>query len=226
MKLKSYDHTQDELLRGYGLELTGEDEAECRLCFYEPGESVVEEGESLAYFWLMVSGRAKLCRSTAAGESLLLCYYVETGIIGEVELLTGRSAACATVMAVTPLVCLRLSLRFCQKALEGNLVFLRCLGARLAEKLYVNTGSLVSAALYTGEQRLCAYLLEHEQGGWYRATLTSTAPALGISYRHLSRLVRGLCGKGLLRKDRSGYKIVNKRALRRLAGEAWGQNML
>ncbi|MGL4736185.1 MAG: helix-turn-helix domain-containing protein, partial [Cellulosilyticaceae bacterium] len=68
-------------------------------------------------------------------------------------------------------------------------------------------------ALHEGEKRLCAYILEVAQEDVLEDRLTNVASALGISYRHLLRMLKGLCEASLLRKEKEGYRIIDRKGL-------------
>lgn len=185
----------------------------CQCLCFEPGETVTREGEALAHFALVISGRAKVCRTAANGKSLILCYYISGGVAGDVELLSYSDRATATLMAISPLECVMIDYRYCKAELNTNPVFLRCLGVALAEKLVASTDNLALSALYTGEQRLCSYILQNANRGVFSAVLTDVACSVGVSYRHLLRMLSLLCMEDILEKRESGYFIKNHEEL-------------
>ena len=183
-----------------------------RLCF-QAGEVLAREGMPFPYLLLVVRGRIKVCAAAKNGRDLVLCYYLSGGVLGDMELMTDSDAATATTVAITDLTCIAIPWRRNAARLRTNTVFLNRVGAGLSEKLAGSSRNLVSAALYGGEARLCAYLLQNAYRDVFRDTLTDTACSVGMSYRHLFRLLDRLCREGLLEKRPEGYRLLDREAL-------------
>lgn len=96
-------------------------------------------------------------------------------------------------------------------ALRQNIAFLNKIGLELSKKLIKTTMNCKSAALYSAKTRLCICLLEASEGNMIRILLTELASAAGTSYRHMQRIMRQLCDSNILRKDRNGYQILDRR---------------
>lgn len=203
-----------DLLASFGL--VGLDFAGASRQGFDQGEYIVRQGEPLRYLYFVVSGRAKVCLGTPGGKRLLLSSFMHRGVIGDVEMMTGRAEFFSTVQAVTAFVCVALPLNAYGSALRSNARFLEMLGRELAQKL-IARDAIAGAALHPLEARLCAYLLQASDGGVFRETLTETAELLGTSYRHLLRTLGALCGAGALVKQPSGYLLADIRELEKKA---------
>ena len=77
----------------------------------------------------------------------------------------------------------------------------------------------MSASLYSGEERLCAYILQTSHNGIFSDILTDTACSVGMSYRHMFRLLNHLCEDGVLEKRENGYRILDRESLAEKATE-------
>ena len=73
------------------------------------------------------------------------------------------------------------------------------------------------SALHTAEERLCAYIRETSYRSFFREVLTDTASSIGVSYRHLHRMLAALCGKGILEKTPQGYRVLDPARLEKKA---------
>lgn len=184
------------------------------MCF-AAGETLVREGEPLPYLILTVQGLAKVYRTAPNGKNLILCYYLSQGVIGEVELLQGLSAATTTVTAVSAFACVAVDFACCAAELDTNLPFVRLLGAALAQKLSHSDDGYVLSALCTAQERLCTYILRGAPDGMFTDVLTDVACSIGTSYRHLFRLLAELCRAGVLQKTPQGYRILQPEELLR-----------
>lgn len=174
---------------------------------------MLREGQPIGWLAIVVSGSAKVCRTAPNGKSLILCYYISGGLIGEIELLTRQGNATCSVKAVTDFVCIAVNCQDCLAELKTNVIFLNKLGMELAKKLTASSDNFTSNALCTGEQRLCAYILQNSHGGLFCDTLTDVSCSVGMSYRHMFRLLGQLCEEGILKKRESGYYISNQEEL-------------
>lgn len=187
----------------------------CCCLRFSAGEEVLREGQPIGWLSIIVDGNAKVCRTAPNGKSLILCYNISRGLIGEVELMTGQVNATCSVKAVTDLEFIAVSYQNCLAELKTNVVFLNRLGTELAEKLTRSSDNFTSNALCTGEQRLCAYILQNSHRGFFRDTLTDVSCSVGMSYRHMFRLLGQLCEEGVLEKRESGYFISDRKGLER-----------
>ena len=198
-------------LNAYGLNpdlLSG-----CRLHRYFSGETIFRQGCALETLLFVIRGTAKVCLNARNGRNLILCYYASEGMLGDVEFATGESAATTTVIAVTDFLCAAVPLLENAELLKGNLAFMNRVAEGLSQKLLRSCDAHVASALYTSEQRICSYILMTRQNGWFREYLTDAAQTVGVSYRHVLRIMNALCEAGILSKTDSGYKIENMNAL-------------
>lgn len=204
-------------LAEYGL---GElDLSSAQLLRYERCEWFLREGSEVEYLLFVLSGKAKVCMSEAGGRSLLLCYYVSDGVMGDVELFMGRREAISSVQAVSQFVCIGLPLKIYASQLLANLPFVLRLGQGLANKLYASVENTTQIILSPFEARLSAYLLQGAQNGLFSERLLDVSDQLGVSYRHLLRSLRTLSEAGILERRREGYLILNEGELRKKAAD-------
>ena len=207
MKKMPLEQLHMKKLAEYGLQDMPPGCCDCRR--YEPGETILREFEPIPWIGLVVNGRSKVCRTAANGKTLILCYYVSGGMIGDIEMMGSQSSALASMIAISPFECVTVEYMACLAELETNTVFLNRLGTSLSGKLVDTHISLVSAALHSCEQRLCSYILQASYRGVFSDVLTDAACSIGMSYRHLFRLLGQLCNDGVLEKRANGYRIKN-----------------
>ncbi len=185
----------------------------CSCMRFSSGEEVLREGIPIFWLAIIVDGRAKVCRTAPNGKSLILCYNISCGMIGEVELMTRQELAASSIIAITDFECIAINYENCITELKTNITFLNKLGIELAEKLYKSADSFTSSSLYTGEQRLCTYILQTSHRNLFSDILTDVSCSVGLSYRHMFRLLGQLCEDKVLDKRDSGYYILNRREL-------------
>ena len=56
----------------------------CCCLRFSAGEEVLREGQPIGWLSIVVDGNAKVCRTAPNGKSLILCYNISRGLIGEV----------------------------------------------------------------------------------------------------------------------------------------------
>lgn len=184
---------------------------------FDAGEAICREGMPIPFFCVVISGRAKVCLTTLSGKNLVLCYYVSDGVIGDIELATDSYTATATVIAITDFECITIPYGRNARLLKNNITFMNQISKGLAGKLLLSSSNFLSAALYSGEQRLCSYILQSAQNEIFHDILADVACSVGLSYRHLFRILNHLCVEGVLQKGEFGYRIVNREELCRKA---------
>lgn len=185
---------------------------------FSPGEAIFQEGYPISCLSVFVHGRAKACTMSQDGKDLTFCYYVSDGLAGDIELMAGLDLATATLIAVTDLECLFIPYHIYWRDLRDNAQFNIQIGQALAQKVLQNSDSFKYAALYSGQARLCTYILNMSHRQVFDVSLTDAAESTGISYRHLLRLLSQLCGRGLLERRENGYIILDREGLLRCAG--------
>ena len=183
----------------------------------EQGEVFIEGGSPATDIYIALSGKSKVCIDSPDGKQYILCHFISCGIIGDLEMMTNHETVINTVMAVTELVCVRIPIEPNRKELLGNLSFMNFIAGELALKLKQTSEKNISMFFCSVKERLSAYILQTSINGMFRETLTDTAGLLCVSYRHILRCMKSLCEKGTLKKESSGYRISDEKALESLA---------
>lgn len=199
----------EEALRPYGIPLEV-----CRPVRFLAGDVVARQGFLGEHLYLIVKGSAYVRFYTADGKFLAMRHSTaaSSGFIGDLELALGVREFQNTVTAETDMLCLAIPYRTLEVLFLTDVRFSNKIAQIMATRDLESLKSR-AAALGTGEQRLCAYLLEESSGGVFREPLTHTAAVLGISYRHLLRILSLLQEDGLLKKGPDGYHILKREAL-------------
>lgn len=215
MSHQNIAETRDAALRQCGLEqcgLTG-----CQTAGYAPGDMILRQGYPLNALYIILAGHVKVCTQTEAGKELTLCRCGPGDILGDVGFMTGCAVATTSVAAIADTACFVIPLSENSERLQNCVPFLNYVGRSLAEKLLNRGDAQTATALAPAKARLCTYVLQTETNGFFREPLTETAQALGVSYRHVFRLLGSLCKDGLMERTQSGYRILDSRRLRSCA---------
>jgi len=128
-------------------------------------------------------------------------------IVGDIELFAGANCSTqSTVMKDT--YCLVLSLDKYRGILLNDFVFTKHMAKELAEIILDNNESDSFNLLYPLETRVATYILLTSEDDIFKDNLTHVAELLATSYRHLQRVLKRLCDKGILIKEGRTY-IIN-----------------
>lgn len=206
-----------DLLDKYGLL---DHQATCEVRTFQSGETIFEQGVEYPYIMIVVSGKAKVCTSAPSGKDLVLAYYLSSGLIGDVELMSNTTYATASVITLSPFECIVVPFHDNHDSIFQNLAFMTALAKGLSENLINSSHNYTSNALYSGEQRLSSYILKGAYKEHFFDNLTDVAATIGISYRHLLRLLNKLCNDGILKKEKKGFQILDKEQLKQRSSEA------
>lgn len=199
----------EEALRPYGIPMEA-----CRPVRFLAGDVVVRQGFLGEHLYLIIKGSAHVRFYTKDGKFLAMRHSTasSSGFIGDLELALGTREFQNAVTAETDMLCLAIPYRTLEVLFLTDVRFSNKIAQIMAKRDLESLKSR-AAALGTGEQRLCAYLLEESPGGVFREPLTHTAAVLGVSYRHLLRILSDLQQDGLLEKKPDGYHILNRETL-------------
>lgn len=192
-------------MKAYGLDpekLRG-----CSVRTYYFGEQVITEGQPIDHIFLVTDGKAKVGTMAPNGKNLILCFYVCRGLLGDLELCSDTSLGNSTVTALIQFRCVAIPTDCNRDYLFGNLAFIRTAAFELSKKLRQHTEGIVANTFYPAEIRLCRYILDAADKLWFRDIMTDVACSVGVSYRHLYRMMGTLCREGILEKTASGYRI-------------------
>lgn len=207
------------LLKEYGLESAAYSDVE--LLRFHAGEKLYEECECISKLMFITNGVVKMSRASENGRTQIVSNFQRKGIIGEIELMTGEAEALTTVTAVSDVECLAVNYSYCRSQIHTNTILLYRLSSVLAERLKESSLNFTSSVLHSAKERLGAYILQGSYQGIFKDVLMDTAVSVGISYRHMFRILDQMCRDGILEKVEQGFKILKEDELRKLAGDAF-----
>ena len=172
-------------------------------------EIVIKENEDVDCLYFILVGKVKAFSCNVKGDFDVV--YMTKGMIGDVEFVSARPAV-RTVQVVSDTLCMRLNVKGYRHRLMSDRNFLRYLTAQLADKIVMlRAPSEANATQISSEDRLLEYLkLSVKEDGQITQSLREIAPVMGVSYRHLIRMMNALCEDGRLRHGdvKGKYYIV------------------
>ncbi len=78
------------------------------LFFYKKNEHIVKDDEKMSCLIFLVSGKAKVYTTLSNGKSLLLCFYQDFKVLGDLEII-GSHNAVTNIQAIADSYCIGIS---------------------------------------------------------------------------------------------------------------------
>jgi CRP/FNR family transcriptional regulator, putaive post-exponential-phase nitrogen-starvation regulator len=198
------------------------------LLLFKKNEYICRDGEPLDYFLFFVEGKAKVLITLSNGKSLLLCFYQDFQVLGDLEIINFQNAS-SNVQTIEDTYCIGVSLEYVRANLLNDSKFLRFICSSLGDKLNRLSKNSSINLLYPLENRLASYILaagERVDNSCKKIielneNLTEISELLGTSYRHLLRTLNILCSKNIIKKKRGSYEVIDEVNLIRLAADLY-----
>lgn len=188
----------------------------CVLSF-DTDEELFRQDEKIDWFMIVLSGNADVQINASNGGKLAFGYSISEGVLGDLELLRDSPLSLTTVIAISPTECIAVPFGWMRQEIRRNIRLSNVIGKTVADAFADLQKSYTLNLLASGEQRLCSYILRKQRRGVFCSTLSEAASVIGVSYRHIFRMMGHLCDEGLLEKETDGYHIKDTGALERLA---------
>jgi CRP-like cAMP-binding protein len=176
---------------------------------YSKGETIKHAGDSVDNLYFMVKGSVKVNSIQENGKSKLVCMVKDFDMLGDIELFAGMDYV-NDVMAVTETYCLGINLKKYREILLNDVVFTQYMAKSLARIVLENNVVESFNMLNSLETRVVTYILQTAEEDCFNEPLTSLAERMATSYRHLHRVISGLCDKQVLAKEGRTYRIIDK----------------
>ena len=207
---RKLNESQYGILESYGIGSINK--SDVFLAGYESGEYILRQGYDVEHLLFLIQGSIKVFVTAPNGKSLYICSY-KSGVVGDVEFLTGDSAAASSVQAITDVWCIAIPVLSRRDQLKSNIGFMNKMAEGIAVKLCQSSKNNAVNILNSLESRLCSYITISSTDGYFYERKTVLSEILGTSYRHLLRTLDKLCDDGVLAKEKKGYRILDSQAL-------------
>ncbi|MFS1664377.1 cyclic nucleotide-binding domain-containing protein [Streptococcus sp. zg-JUN1979] len=179
------------------------------------GERICQQGDNLEYLTYILSGKVTIMRQLFNGREHILDTREGYCLIGDIEFLT-KQKILASVIALEECRIAQLPLLKLSETLLEDASFLRSISQGLAQTLYNQNIRAATNIIYSLKERLASHILEVHENGVFRLEISRLADSFGVSYRHLSRVLKQLVLDGVLDKQKPYYTIKDYAALEKL----------
>ncbi|NEN85505.1 Crp/Fnr family transcriptional regulator [Paenibacillus elgii] len=192
---------------------------------FEQGDLICTQGQAPEYLYVLVNGKIKIYTTSSEGKTLVLSFKTPLEVIGDVEYVRGTPIL-NMVEAVSSVCMIGIHYRWLHKYGKDHAPLLRFLLEIITQKFYIKSNSLSFNLMHPVEVRLASYLLSvtsdesdsRLEGQLSAVSLSDAANFIGTSYRHLNRVIRQFCIKGLVERDKGVIVVKDRNGLSALAG--------
>ena len=181
----------------------------------QSGEQIIFQGERSEYLYFLLSGRCKVSAMMENGRTVIVNSLASPCLIGEIELI--NQDVPFSVESLTEALLLALPVQPCRKRLLESPQFLLQLCGDLVSKERTNAIRLAHYISFPLENRLAQFILNNSAEDGLRIKKTVIAESLGVSYRHLEKVMSDLVTRGVLSKNGKQYRIIRRPYLQQLA---------
>ncbi|MGL5381239.1 Crp/Fnr family transcriptional regulator [Clostridium sp.] len=193
----------------------------CEIHIFDKNELICTLNESMDYMYFLVQGKAKVYTLLSTGKSLLICFNRPLSIMGDLEFMDNPLADC-NVLSLEECTLLAFPFNKIREFAYNDPIFLRFIISSLHIKLRSNSSYSSINLLYPLENRFASYLISSLPSNSQSLTLeidglNHISELLGSSYRHLNRVIKSLCDKKIISKDKNFITILNYEELSNLA---------
>ncbi|OTY51012.1 Crp/Fnr family transcriptional regulator [Bacillus cereus] len=184
------------------------DTAYFQLNHFEKDELICNIDDEMDRLYFVVKGKVKVYTITSEGKKLILRFINPLAIVGDIELIQ-NSKAHNVVEACSDVVAISISNTVIRNKLLHDPIFMKFLLENIANTLKISTRFTALNLLYPVEVRVASYLLSistDSNGNMYKGDLdatsvTSIADFIGVSYRHVIRVLQRFYNEKLIEKS-------------------------
>lgn len=183
---------------------------------FKKGQTIFHQSEHSTDLYIVLKGSVKASLLNEEGDEFTLAEFKKGGFFGEMSLIDGKPRSATVTALEDTLLAVLTRERFIEILKEDPNISLELLSA-LVERLRVANGLIESLAFLDVEERLINFLCmmvkecgEKTESGFYRikrCTHREIASRIGASREAVTKALKVLNFKGLIREGRDGYIV-------------------
>ncbi|PFY14392.1 hypothetical protein COL47_22760 [Bacillus toyonensis] len=190
------------------------DTAYFQINHFEKGKFICNIDDEMDRLYFVVKGKVKVYTITPEGKKLILRFINPLAVVGDLELIQ-KSKTHNVVEACSDVVAISISNTVIRNKLLHDPIFMNFLLENIANTLKISTRFTALNLLYPVEVRVASYLLSistDSNGNMYKEDLDATsipsiADFIGVSYRHVIRVLQKLNKEKLIEK-KNGVIVI------------------
>lgn len=190
---------------------------------YEPAETLLRQGENLSHLYFLMRGKVKIYSTSLEGKRLIVAFNKPVQLFGDIEFLQ-QSDILNTIEALGTVHVLRFSIAEA-KHLQTKTLFNDYLLDVISRKFYTKSAVLSFHLLNEASTRFASYLMSvsHNEHDQFEHTLikknelAEIAEFIGITTRHLNRIIQQFREESILERTAAGIVIKSPLLLQKRA---------
>ena len=191
---------------------------------FDKGKFICNIDDAMDRLYFVVKGKVKVYTITPEGKKLILRFINPLAIVGDIELIQNSKAHNA-VEACSHVVAISISHTVIRNKLIQDPIFMKFLLENIANTLKISTRFTALNLLYPVEVRVASYLLSiftDSNGNMYKEDLDATsvssiADFIGVSYRHVIRVLQKFYNEKLIEKSNGVIVIKDLSRMKEVA---------
>lgn len=191
---------------------------------FKKGTKICDKDDEINRLYFVVKGKVKVYTITPEGKKLILRFINSLAIVGDIELIQ-NSKAHNVVEACSDVETISISFEVIRKTMLHEPIFMSFLLENIASTLKISTGFTALNLLYPVEVRVASYLLSistDSTGKVYKAdidsvSVSSIADFIGVSYRHVIRVLQKFYKENLIEKKNGTILIKDFNRMQEIA---------
>ncbi|MGE1127137.1 Crp/Fnr family transcriptional regulator [Bacillus wiedmannii] len=181
---------------------------------FDKGKFICNIDDTMDRLYFVVKGKVKVYTITPEGKKLILRFINPLAVVGDIELIQ-NSKAHNVVEACSDVIAISISHAVIRNKLLHDPIFMNFLLENIANTLKISTRFTALNLLYPVEVRVASYLLSistDSNGNMYKKDLDATsissiADFIGVSYRHVIRVLQKFYKEKLIEK-KNGVIVI------------------
>ncbi|EPC8420713.1 Crp/Fnr family transcriptional regulator [Bacillus wiedmannii] len=191
---------------------------------FDKGKFICNIDDAMDRLYFVVKGKVKVYTITPEGKKLILRFINPLAVVGDIELIQ-NSKAHNVVEACSDVIAISISHAVIRNKLLHDPIFMNFLLENIANTLKISTRFTALNLLYPVEVRVASYLLSistDSNGNMYKKDLDATsissiADFIGVSYRHVIRVLQKLNTEKLIEKKNGVIVIKDFSRMKKVA---------
>ena len=221
MKLIQDQTRLEEAIKKYDLERIFEDisalSGYIRLISFSKNTFIYSSEAHLKYAYYLIEGSISLHANAVNGNSKLIKFCEAPVFIGDMEIM-GYHEESNTIRTINECVFIGIEMYKLKEVIKSDIKFSNFICKTIAGKMYYFSNQQMSNKMNTAYENIASYILNlSDERNFFVENLKNLSELMGISYRHLLRVLKRLSEGNLIRKSGRGYEVIDKESLKELA---------
>lgn len=184
-------------------------------CF--KNEIIIHEGDEIDALYFLIKGKCRVTSTSPKGKLIVINTIIAPDLVGEIEFISNDDSFLVETIEESILIVLPFNKCKDQLLKDNNFLFHLCELLSYKERSQAIRLSQISSVPL--KNRLALFLIENQTNNIINLKKTIIAESLGVSYRHLEKVMNDFVNEKILKKDKLIYTIINHKKIMNLVDE-------